>query len=60
MKPRASVLDIEPGAGFLLGAAVRLEVELSTLIPKNELCSTNSATDPSEMTGRDRGTTLHG
>lgn len=35
IKPRAGVLDIEPGAGFLLGAALHLEVELSTPIPKD-------------------------
>lgn len=60
IKPRAGVLDIEPGAGFLLGAAVHLEVELNSLIPKDQLCSTNSTTDPSEKTGRDGGTTSYG
>lgn len=29
------MLDVEPGAGFLLGAAVHLEVELNTLISKD-------------------------
>lgn len=35
IKLRAGMSDIEPGAGFLLGAIIHLEIGLNTLIPKD-------------------------
>lgn len=35
IKSRAGMSDIEPGAGFLLGATIHLEIGLNTLIPKD-------------------------
>lgn len=58
IKPRAGVWDTESGSGFLLDVAVHLEVELNARIPKEQLCSTSSTTDPSEMSETDKRTTL--
>lgn len=60
IKSRAGASDVEPGAGFLLGATIPLEIGLNTLIPKDYLCFTNSTTAPSEVTGIGGRTTSHG
>lgn len=60
IKLRADVADVEPGAGFLLGATIPLEIGLNTLIPKNYLCFTNSTAGRSEVTGTGGRATSHG